>query len=955
LVVDDHSINRELLVTLLNYQGHRLLEAADGEEGLAKMRSEQPDLVISDILMPTMDGYEFVRQLRADPALASTRVIFYTAHYHEREARNLARSCGVSHVLAKPCEPGDILQAVDEALAQQPQTAPAATAVAAADFDREHLRLMTDKLSAKVEELKVSNHRLAALTESNLELASQRDPATLLKNFCRTARDLVGAQFALLRLSGKHADEGALLATSGIDASLASTLGRLELDHGIPEQVVLERRSRRWINPGGGSTPAGLPPEYPPLHSALAAPVASLSKAYGWIWLVNKLGADSFSEEDERIVTALCAQAGRIYENGSLYAEMKESAERLGESELRFRQLAENIGEVFWLTDPAKNQILYVSPAYERIWGRSRDAVYASPHDWIDAVHSDDRERVMLAAQQQASGNYVEEYRIARPDGAVRWIRDRAFPVFRDEREVYRIAGIAEDITDRKRMEEALRASEERYRVLFEGNPLPLWVYDIETLRFLDVNEAAVRKYGYARDEFLAMTVRDIRPPEDVLRLEDSVRKTQAHGYGTGTWRHRLKDGTVINVEIVSHEVAYKGRRTRFVCPIDVTQRLAAESAMRDSEERLRLLLDSTSEAIYGVDLEGACTFANPACSRMLGYSSVDELLGRNMHRLIHHTRADGTTIPQDECRVFRAFRVGEGTHADDERLWRSDGTSFPAEYSSHPVRRGGEIIGCVVAFNDISERKHAEDEVRRLNADLEHRVAERTAQLEAANKELEAFDYSVSHDLRAPLNRIRGFSAMLVEECGGTLDERGRDLLRRISGAAESMDLLIADLLQLSMAATGELRCTDVNVSAIAQAVFSVLERAQPDRKVRFELQAGLAARANSGLVRVVLENLLGNAWKFTAKRVDARIRMGCKHDHGRAVFFVCDNGAGFDSATASKLFAPFQRLHERSEFEGTGIGLATVQRIVHRHGGKVWAEAEVDKGATLYFTLAP
>jgi PAS domain S-box-containing protein len=379
---------------------------------------------------------------------------------------------------------------------------------------------------------------------------------------------------------------------------------------------------------------------------------------------------------------------------------LKNKAEELRESELRFRQLAESIGEVFWLTDPAKNQILYVSEAYERVWGRSRESLYGSPRDWIDAIHSEDRERVALAAEQQASGSYAEEYRIVRPDGSVRWIRDRAFPVFRNGGEVYRIAGIAEDITERKRVE----------------------------------------------------------------------------------------------------------------------------------------------------------------------------------------------------------------------------------------------------------------DGVRRLNADLERRVAERTAELEAVNQELQAFAYSVSHDLLAPLNRMKGLGAMLLEEQAQKLDERGRDLVRRIGNAGEDMEQLIRDLLELSMVANGELRRVDIDVSALAGEVVGRLQRAHPDRRVELVLESGMAARADAGLLRIVLENLLGNAWKFSAKREHARIEIGCGTGDGKGpVFFVRDNGAGFDPAYAEKLFAPFQRLHGRGEFAGSGIGLATVQRIVHRHGGKVWAEAEVDKGATFYFTLAP
>ena len=283
--------------------------------------------------------------------------------------------------------------------------------------------------------------------------------------------------------------------------------------------------------------------------------------------------------------------------------------------------------------------------------------------------------------------------------------------------------------------QQALRASEARYRVLFEYSPLPKWLYDVKTLRFLEVNEAAIRHYGYSREEFLQMTVKDIRPPEDVeavIRDIEDIQKTVAAGpVSFGVWRHRKKDGTLIDVEITGHTFDFEGHVARVIAAQDITERLRADQLLRASEERYRLLLDSTAEAIYGIDTHGNCTFSNLACARLLGYESADDLLGKHMHNLIHHTKPDGTPLPEEECRIYRAFRRGEGTHVDDELLWRADGTSFPAEYFSYPIRQGNDLIGSVVTFLDISERRHAEESARTLAAERDRLLRQLRLQIE--------------------------------------------------------------------------------------------------------------------------------------------------------------------------------------------------------------------------------
>jgi light-regulated signal transduction histidine kinase (bacteriophytochrome) len=253
-----------------------------------------------------------------------------------------------------------------------------------------------------------------------------------------------------------------------------------------------------------------------------------------------------------------------------------------------------------------------------------------------------------------------------------------------------------------------------------------------------------------------------------------------------------------------------------------------------------------------------------------------------------------------------------------------------------------GRIIGLFGISRDITERKKAEESLRRAKDELQ-----------ATNKELEAFSYSVSHDLRAPLRSIDGFSQALLEDYAEQLPEEAQEYLARVRAAAQRMAQLIDDLLSLSRVTRATLEPNLVNLSALAQDVAEELRQTQPGRQVAFRIAANLTAWGDKQLVRIALENLLGNAWKFTAKRTNASIEVGVHDDEGKRVFFVRDNGAGFDMAFANKLFGAFQRLHTANQFPGTGIGLATVQRIIRRHGGEIWAESSPEMGATFYFTL--
>ncbi len=367
-----------------------------------------------------------------------------------------------------------------------------------------------------------------------------------------------------------------------------------------------------------------------------------------------------------------------------------------------------------------------------------------------------------------------------------------------------------------------------------------------------------------------------------------------------------------------------------------------ADSAV--TPEQLTALLDHTSVVVYMRGLDGRYRFVNREYERLFDLRR-ENIVGLTDHDL----------FPADVADDFRANDLAAIAKGRPMRLEEiAPGEDGPRTYITVKfplIGEDGNPYAICGISTDITERKRAEEEVRRLNEELEERVRQRTAELEASTRELDAFAYSVSHDLRAPLRSLAGFSEVLLEDYADALDDAGRGYLRRIEANAARMARMIDDLLDLSRATRVELRRQQVDLTAVAHDVIAELRDADPLREVEVSVADGLTAGGDPHLIRLVLRNLLGNAWKFTTKQDPAVIQVAATGDGD--VFVVRDNGAGFDMRYAAKLFDPFQRLHTTSDFEGTGIGLAIVHRIVQRHGGRVWAEGEVGRGATFFFTL--
>jgi PAS domain S-box-containing protein len=491
----------------------------------------------------------------------------------------------------------------------------------------------------------------------------------------------------------------------------------------------------------------------------------------------------------------------------------------------------------------------------------------------LKVFHPDDHRAV--AAQFQAclcKPNQVHhwQFRKVRKDGAVLWVDELAQSIT-DLGGELNVLVVCQDITERKRAEEEIRAlnaslerrvkertqelaeSEKRFRTIYDTAPVSIW-------------------------------------QEDWTKVIESIDNLQTQGI------------TDFPTYFREHP-EFIDRALKAVKVLDVNRWTLGMFGARDKAEMLASL---------------GPVFATP--DTLPGF--VGELTALARGQTAYFTEMDLNTVKGDTLHGLLAM-------------------SFPPRGSGQ-----GDVL---VSVLDITERRRAESQIQLLNEQL----TARAQALVEANKELESFSYSVSHDLRAPLRTISGFSHILLKECGEKLGVKGKGSLQTIVAASNRMDELISDLLQLSRIARSEVHCVPVDLSALARSVADELRKVNPERRVEFLVQPDLIAQADPHLMRIVLDNLLGNAWKFTSQKPVARIEFRSTTYEDAAAYLVRDNGAGFDMAYSNKLFGAFQRLHSASEFPGTGVGLATVQRIIHRQGGRVWAEGDIGRGATFYFTL--
>jgi PAS domain S-box-containing protein len=632
--------------------------------------------------------------------------------------------------------------------------------------------------------------------------------------------------------------------------------------------------------------------------------------------------------------------------------ELKQREAELRESENRFRAMFEQAGLGITLRE-ARNRHspwLAVNDRFCSMTGYSRDEL--ARMSTADITPPEDNDNADLHNAALADGNvgsYSREKRIRCKDGSWLWVDLTVTAVPDPQGKPDRIIATYQDIDARKQAEERLRESEGRLRAIIAAEPECVAIVAPDG-ELMDMNPAGLRmleassleemrRWPFVNQVAPQFRRAFVRLQHSVLEGNSGVLEFEAFGiHGKRCW-----------LEIHAaplHDVSGSISALLGIAR-DVTERRLAREALAAERNLLRTVIDNLPDRIRAKDRDLRFMLANAAWMRTRAPDREDVSGLHNSDLLPPDLAAkveaeDRAVLESGQPSPLREVMVGP---AENPHWYVT---------AKMPLRdSAGNVTGLVAISRDVTDFKRRSLEVEKLNMELEARVEERTAQLTSANEELEAFASSVSHDLRAPLRHIDGMAAALLEDCGEALDETGRDYLARIRGASQRMAALIEDLLRLSRVTRTALHVVDVDLSEMAGGIVDDLRREYPGRAVAFRNAPQLLARGDAGLLRAALMNLLQNAWKFTGKKEQARIDFGAEQRSGATVYFVRDNGAGFDMEHADRLFGTFQRLHTEREFPGTGIGLATVRRIMRRHGGDVWADAVPDNGATFYFTL--
>ncbi|WP_373531427.1 PAS domain S-box protein [Vampirovibrio sp.] len=643
--------------------------------------------------------------------------------------------------------------------------------------------------------------------------------------------------------------------------------------------------------------------------------------------------------------------------------ERKKTLVKLRNHEARYQSIfsSQTIGI---LVASLEGPVLEVNDAYLKMIGYTRAQFEREGLRWDQITPPEYREQDLQKVAEIYKNGFAREYekQYVHQDGhrVDVWLSGIA-----------RIAGSADqvvsyvqDITERKRMERSLRDSEARFRTLADSVPVLIWLTDAngQVVYANQVYAQSVAESGWSAEGLALEEDRwlDWVHPHDQaqvsLLMEDAAQRCEGYQYQCRIQCHKgsYRWMQVTGLPRLTTEGAWLGYVSSAV---DITEQKEMHQLLDEAiQERTRQLQKSNALLSSIVENVPAMIFFkeaeelrfelfNKAGKALVGFDEDDLLLGKN----------DYDFFPEAQARFFiekdrETLRGKSLVDIPEEPLQTRQGELRYLHTKKVPILDDqGEAAYLLGISVDITELKQSQEAIRCLNLQLQTQIHH----LNVLNQELESFSYSVSHDLRAPLRTIDGFSQAILEDCAHTLEGDALRYLQRIREGSQQMAQLIDDMLNLSRLARENLNKETINLSALVQQVVVDLQAGEPERQVAIRIQEPLFAEADARLMRAVLENLIGNAWKFTAYSPDACIEFGLTEQHGKPVYFVRDNGAGFDMAYAHQLFGTFQRLHNAAEFAGTGVGLASAQRVIHRHGGEIWAYGEVGKGATFYFTL--
>jgi PAS domain S-box-containing protein len=604
----------------------------------------------------------------------------------------------------------------------------------------------------------------------------------------------------------------------------------------------------------------------------------------------------------------------------------------------RFQSLVNATAQIVWITDV--NGQVY--PGSRDLSGLADERFELFAHaGWREFIHPEDRAAVQtIWANALADRKAYEcEFRLHTGDQSYREFHMRGMPVLDANGDVCEWIRTASDVSEAKRADGMRR----QLAAIVESSDDAIFSITLDDV-IASWNKGAERVFGYSADEVLGRNLRVLSAGGiDDMDLDRQCVETGL-AIKNRDVRRQHKNGSLLTVALTLSPIRDAAGRVSGVSKIarDVTAHRLVEELLQQQAN----LLEQAYEPMIAWEPSGLIAYWNRGAQDLYGYSS-EQAVGRNIHQLLR-TRHPSSLVETEQQLATEHLWIGELEHI------KSSGAPITVESRQKRLALANGRSLILESNHDITLRKEAEKAMRQMNELLEARVSERTRQLSEANAELEAFCYSVSHDLRAPLRSVEGIAKILVRDHGEVLNDTGLDLIRRMRAATVRMGQLIEDLLGLSKISRAEVHRQSVDLSKLAAAVVDDLSSRDTERRIEIELEPGLVAEADPRLLRVALENLFGNAWKFTGKNPSARITFGAAEsgEYGLS-YFVRDNGAGFDMAFANQLFAPFQRLHAASEFEGTGIGLATVQRIIHRHQGRIWADSRPGAGATFSFTL--